>query len=370
MVGERGPEVASPQRRGPPDGLADLGKVIPFSRGRRPEANQEPTSDAASDIVPPVVEPARTALADRASGREPGPLLALLALSALVHAGALMLLNREPQPMASTRLDAISVEIVVGADAPAAPQVQPDPVETAHRPPEPPTDQSPVPPDTPPNKVDVPSEQQAAAETEQSPVQPDMPPNKVDTAPDTTAPQQMPEHQPATEAAMPPAEMTAPAALAPPEPVPTPAAAMPAEPAHPDHAPPAHQPVQTERRPAQKPAPTESKHKPAESKKVAALPPDRGSPRSHSENDPNYRGLVAAHLQRYKPSGRSEQGSVVVSFTLDGSGRVTRVALAHASGVAAIDQDAEAMVHRASPFPAPPDGRPISFTVPVNFHPR
>jgi protein TonB len=33
-----------------------------------------------------------------------------------------------------------------------------------------------------------------------------------------------------------------------------------------------------------------------------------------------------------------------------------------------LDQEILAMVRRASPFPAPPDGQPKSFTVPLNFN--
>jgi len=35
-----------------------------------------------------------------------------------------------------------------------------------------------------------------------------------------------------------------------------------------------------------------------------------------------------------------------------------------------LDQEILAMVRRASPFPAPPDGQPKSFTVPLNFTAR
>jgi len=41
--------------------------------------------------------------------------------------------------------------------------------------------------------------------------------------------------------------------------------------------------------------------------------------------------------------------------------------LVRGSGVASLDQEATAMVQRASPFPAPPDGRGVNFTVPVSF---
>ena len=92
----------------------------------------------------------------------------------------------------------------------------------------------------------------------------------------------------------------------------------------------------------------------------------------HSSRDSNYPGLVSAHLRRYKQypadaRSRGDRGSASVTFSLSGSGGVTSVRLARASGVASIDQEVQAMVRRASPFPAPPDGRPVSFTVPVSF---
>ncbi len=91
-----------------------------------------------------------------------------------------------------------------------------------------------------------------------------------------------------------------------------------------------------------------------------------------SDVDTNYRGLVAAHLARYKqyPSdarARGEQGSATVTFGLDGNGVVTSVQLAHGSGTESLDQESLAMVRRASPFPAPPTGHAELFTVPVGF---
>ena len=97
--------------------------------------------------------------------------------------------------------------------------------------------------------------------------------------------------------------------------------------------------------------------------------------RGRSDADTNYRGLVSAHLARHKQfpadaRSRGQQGSATISFSLDGGGRVTSVRLARGSGVASIDQETQAMVRRASPFPAPPSGRPVSFTVPVQFYLR
>jgi len=56
-----------------------------------------------------------------------------------------------------------------------------------------------------------------------------------------------------------------------------------------------------------------------------------------------------------------------VTFSLDGGGRVTASRLARGSGVASLDAEVQAMVRRASPFPAPPGGASRSFTVPVSF---
>src|SRR6185436_14731847 len=91
-----------------------------------------------------------------------------------------------------------------------------------------------------------------------------------------------------------------------------------------------------------------------------------------SDRDTNYPGIVSAHLRRHQqyPSdarSRGDQGTATVSFGLDGGGRVTSARLVRGSGVASIDQEVQAMVRRASPFPAPPDGRGVSFTVPVRF---
>jgi protein TonB len=95
--------------------------------------------------------------------------------------------------------------------------------------------------------------------------------------------------------------------------------------------------------------------------------------RGRMAGDANYQGLVAARLARFKrypPDARRrrEQGRALVSFTIDGSGRATSVRLVQGTGFAALDEEAEAMVHRASPFPLPPRGVAMSFSAPVTFH--
>jgi TonB family protein len=97
-----------------------------------------------------------------------------------------------------------------------------------------------------------------------------------------------------------------------------------------------------------------------------------GISRGGSAADANYHGRVAAHLARHKrfPSDarrRGEHGSAGIDFTIDGRGRVTAVRIARSSGHISLDRAAEAMVWRASPFPAPPDGRPRRFSVPVSY---
>jgi protein TonB len=94
-----------------------------------------------------------------------------------------------------------------------------------------------------------------------------------------------------------------------------------------------------------------------------------------SSADANYHGLVAAHLSRHKQfpadaRARRDEGTAIVTFAIDGRGYVTSVRLTRSSGMAALDHESQAMPRRASPFPPPPDGQPMSFTVPVSFHIR
>ena len=81
---------------------------------------------------------------------------------------------------------------------------------------------------------------------------------------------------------------------------------------------------------------------------------------------------MAAHLARHKQypaAARSNatQGTGTVSFTLDGSGRVTSASVVRGTGAAILDQELAAMARRASPFPSPPGGRAMSFSVPITF---
>ena len=150
-------------------------------------------------------------------------------------------------------------------------------------------------------------------------------------------------------------------------------------------------PPVTEQQPDAKPAPAQPedvRREPQEVKaeQVTAVTKPRqraqapssaagGISRGGSAADANYHGRVAAHLARHKrfPSDarrRGARGSAGIDFSIDGRGRVTIVRITRSSGHASLDRAAEAMVWRASPFPAPPDGRPHRFSVPVSYSVR
>ncbi|MFG1294696.1 energy transducer TonB [Xanthobacter variabilis] len=106
----------------------------------------------------------------------------------------------------------------------------------------------------------------------------------------------------------------------------------------------------------------------APSQRTAA--PSPGISASNSQARASWAAMISAHLNRFKRYPRGAEGVTgrpSVRFSLDGSGRVTSVSLVRSSGSSVLDDEAVATVRRASPFPAPPDGRGASFSVPVNF---
>lgn len=369
-----------PVRPEPPqpanDTGADPGNIVPFSRARGGRA------------APAVALPTDAARLQRAGlPRERAQLAAFLVASLALHAGLLMALWREPPPLASIGLEVISVEIVVGATAPAgaAPTEGEQQNNTAA---------------APEREVTEAEKAEEKATTQEQ---------TVAVARQETAPEQKTEQPKAQEAK--PDEPKVESAAAPQEPAAAeqkPAVAM-AETLTPDTAtakpqetppPPTEvtllpqreeKPVEkkVERKPVQAapPKPVKDARPANESRRIAA-PTRENAVREakastpstaannigvgRSDNSSNYPGLVSAHLRRYQqyPSdarSRGDQGTATVSFSLDGGGRVTSARLARGSGIASIDQEVQAMVRRASPFPAPPGGRAQSFTVPVSF---
>ncbi|HSI42361.1 MAG TPA: TonB family protein [Xanthobacteraceae bacterium] len=142
-------------------------------------------------------------------------------------------------------------------------------------------------------------------------------------------------------------------------------------------------------RPKPKPKPKERSERPpaprtsaAPSSNAAPAPraaaPTVGTTASRSVAPATWRSQLMAHLNRFKrypgdARGRGEQGRPRVAFTIDRSGRVLAVRLVGGSGSSSLDGEAVAMVHRASPVPAPPAdmaGGSFNFTVPVLFNMR
>jgi len=355
----------------------DLHNVVPFLPRRVPDA-QAPEIALPSDVA---------RLPAYALTRERLRLAAFVAVSLALHGGLLMAFWREPVPLASIGVEVISVEIVVGATAP--PGVAPTPGQQQV--------QAAAAPETETTETDK-AEERATAQLQ-----------TVEVAREETAPEQKIEQQKPREAK--PVEPKFEIAAAPQEPAQAeqkPAVAMVETPApdtasaKPQETPPSPTEVtllpQPEEKPVEKkpelkpvqaapPKPVKDA-KPAQDPRRIAAPTREKAAREAKASTPstaannvgvgrsdassNYPGLVSAHLRRYQQypadaRGRGDQGTATVSFGLDGGGRVTSARLVRGSGVASIDQEVQAMVRRASPFPAPPDGRPRSFSVPVAF---
>ncbi|WP_407178110.1 energy transducer TonB [Bradyrhizobium sp. STM 3562] len=86
-----------------------------------------------------------------------------------------------------------------------------------------------------------------------------------------------------------------------------------------------------------------------------------------------YNALVFGHLQRFKrypAAAHGAAGTAVVRFVLDRRGQVLRSEVTKSSGSTVLDQEAIAILHRASPFPAFPAAKPGEqdvYIAPVNF---
>jgi protein TonB len=87
---------------------------------------------------------------------------------------------------------------------------------------------------------------------------------------------------------------------------------------------------------------------------------------------------LISHLNRYKryPDGaraRSHQGIVKVEFTIDRGGRVIAARVIQGSGSQHLDDEALAVLQRASPLPAPPSeitGETLQLAMPIHFRIR
>lgn len=294
---------------------SDLSNVVPFARGHRKSDSEVPAIAAVTDE--------RIAYFPQLAGKR--WFAAFVAGSLTVHAGLFTIFHYTESPQASIGIVSVSVDLVLGVDTAAGLTPTPSKSEAER----------------------APAEESTAASEAMLP-----------------APQNVPSVQPAPG---PQPELQAqevPHETRPPERV--------------DEPKPAELKIDDPPRKPQKEIKQTNKDKKIDtrnSRSSVASQSSNGIGQGRSDADSNYRGLVAAHLARHKryPSearGRGEQGSTTVSFRIDGSGQVTSVRLVRGSRIASFDQEAQAMVRRASPFPPPPSGRPIIFTVPVSFHLR
>ncbi|RTL91133.1 TonB family protein [Ancylobacter aquaticus] len=258
-----------------------------------------------------------------------------------VHGGALGYMLTDPPILAAEEPAAIMIEL---AEMPVAPAAQP--VE--------------LPPG--PEMVEAPEE-----------VQEEVPPDPLaEEVEDTPPPEPPPVEEPVPEVTESPAE-TIEVPLPPPPPE---ASEIP---------PPEKKPEPPKERPKPKPKPKErEKSNKPPSPRTSAAPsldaqnsdriaaPTSGAASSNSRVPANWRSRLMAHLHRHKrfPVGESGSGKAMVTFSINRAGQVLSVRLAGSSGNPRFDEEAVAMLRRASPVPPPPPevaGSTISFTVPVLF---
>ncbi|HMO29204.1 TonB family protein [Enterovirga sp.] len=101
--------------------------------------------------------------------------------------------------------------------------------------------------------------------------------------------------------------------------------------------------------------------------------PVQGTGASASRVRTTWQRQLVAHLDRHKrypAGGKRAAHEVLISFTLDRTGKVVATAIARSSGEPAFDEAALAMMRRADPVPAPPPlvaDEGLTFTVPVVF---
>jgi periplasmic protein TonB len=104
-----------------------------------------------------------------------------------------------------------------------------------------------------------------------------------------------------------------------------------------------------------------------------AAAPSSSASLAPSVSAASWKGELLAHLNRYKryPAGATGVGTVSVAFAIDRSGVVTSARLVASCGDSALDEEAVALLRRASPVPPPPPGighgAAIALTVPIRF---
>ncbi|KQT54757.1 hypothetical protein ASG43_04135 [Aureimonas sp. Leaf454] len=120
------------------------------------------------------------------------------------------------------------------------------------------------------------------------------------------------------------------------------------------------------RQAAERPAPPARSAAPRSDTRAASR--SASAPRVSSAS---WQRQAVSHFRKYRRRLQTrEKGTARVAVTIDRSGRVVGASLASSSGSAVLDGEALALVRRASPIPAPPEGvggRTLSLTVPVSM---
>ncbi|WP_072396312.1 energy transducer TonB [Hyphomicrobium sp. CS1GBMeth3] len=106
--------------------------------------------------------------------------------------------------------------------------------------------------------------------------------------------------------------------------------------------------------------------------------PRQGNSRKPNQAELSWQRALNLHLskhKRYPGEARSRriQGVVMVSFSVDGKGRVKNARMVNGSGSPLLDDEALEMLSRASPIPAPPNMTAADvreFTMPIQFNIR
>lgn len=113
-------------------------------------------------------------------------------------------------------------------------------------------------------------------------------------------------------------------------------------------------------------------------KEASAVAAPKGSPEAAARARTTWERSVVMHLgrhKRYPPAARSlrQQGSVSVAFTMDRLGNVVAARVLTSSGSTLLDEEATAVLKRASPLPAPPPsigGATFELVLPIQFRIR
>ncbi|GBQ26765.1 TonB periplasmic protein [Acetobacter estunensis NRIC 0472] len=110
---------------------------------------------------------------------------------------------------------------------------------------------------------------------------------------------------------------------------------------------------------------------------VTQASPSPGASSSHASRAPaSWQSDLVARLERFKrypteAQRHREEGTPLLTFTMNRKGRVLSARLTKPSGYTLLDQETLALVRRAEPLPEPPDsvsGDTITLTVPIEFY--